>query len=418
MLEPKTHARKRIEQGKALNPPRKLAVSPGMKPFLLADPAGVEELRKGIYSTERFSPHLRQGEPDWESELSSLKVPKPVRARFLTELRLLWVLPFADVPAVRELLNFKFLELPRIEKKLRAKRDKQGVRLCALFVLLTKMALHGSSVFPQNPAYLAKRIQFALASDSAEVAQLEPILDLLINGSAKIQTGANFHEARDLGAIIESEHQRREGVAEHVWKAQHKFDQHRQEVLHNVEFQRDWKTLNRHFDVAKFRDSRGIIRRSPLPERNWQRPSQPPLDVTTSRFQVAFDLFCWKWFLYGMKNNEPLVEKLTFTLTPFGTQVFIPGYWSLDAARDIGWKEVIRLHRARGIGKQGEKAATNRKQRREQIRRLAAANQEAKRRGFAGAARYRFLKAQAGLAQDTDDASIRRLLRESRGAAQ
>jgi hypothetical protein len=259
---------------------------------------------------------------------------------------------------------------------------------------------------------LAKRIVFALTNPSDKAANLEPLLDLLVNGSAKPQTGANLDEASDLAAVIESEHQRREGVAEHLWKAQHKFAQHRQEVLNNAEFKRDWKSINRHFDVAKFRDSRGIIRRSSLPERNWQRPSQPPLDVTASRFQVAFDFFCWKWFLYGMRNDEPLVEKLTFTLTPFGTQVFIPGYWSFDAARDVGWKEVVRLHRARGVRKQGEKAAGNRRQRSEQISKLMAANGEAKRRGLTGPSRYEFLKTKAGLAQETDDAQVRRMLRQ------
>jgi hypothetical protein len=171
--------------------------------------------------------------------------------------------------------------------------------------------------------------------------------------------------------------------------------------------------MKRHFNVEKFQDSRGIIRRSLLPERNWQRPSHPPLDVIRSRFQVAFDFFCWKWFLYGMRRDEPLVEKLTFTLTPYGTQVFIPGYWSFDAARDIAWKEVIRLHRARGIGKQGEKVAQNRRHRSAQLQKLAAANREAQRRGLSGMARYEFLKTRAGMAQGMDDAQVRRMLRDA-----
>ena len=179
----------------------------------------------------------------------------------------------------------------------------------------------------------------------------------------------------------------------------------------NPDFLVDWTTLKRLFQVDRCRDSRGIIRRSRLPERNWQRPTHPDLAVTTERFQVAFDLFCWKWFLYGMRADEPLVEKLTYTLTPYGTQIFIPGYWNFDPARDIDWTKVTRLHRARGLAKQGEKLAANRRGRADQLQRLKQADVEAKERKLRGKERYSFLKAKAGLAPVTDDAQVRRMLK-------
>ncbi len=201
---------------------------------------------------------------------------------------------------MRELLWFKYIELPRLEKRLRAAQNKHGVRLCGLFRLFIGMALQGRSLCPRNPAHLAKRVQFMLTSAPAEAALVEPLLDLLISEPAKPETGVNFEEASDLARVIESEHQRREGVAEQGWKARDKFDLHRQEVIESPRFKHDWDSMKRHFDIQKFRDSRGIIRRSPLAERNWQRPTQVALDVTRDRFQVAFDFFCWKWFLYGM----------------------------------------------------------------------------------------------------------------------
>jgi len=148
-----------------------------------------------------------------------------------------------------------------------------------------------------------------------------------------------------------------------------------------------------------------------LPERNWQRPTHPDLSVTVERFQVAFDLFCWKWFLYGMRDDDPLVEKLTYTLTPYGTQIFIPGYWNFDPARDINWNSVTRLHRARGLDKQGRKLAANRRDRATQVKRLRAADAEAKAQHLRGKTRYEFLKMKSGLALTTDDAQVRRLLK-------
>jgi pterin-4a-carbinolamine dehydratase len=153
---------------------------------------------------------------------------------------------------------------------------------------------------------------------------------LLVGETAEARTGNNFAEAAAADLIVLSEHQRREGMAEGAWKASHKFDLYRQDLLRNAEFQRDWQGLKRHFTVQKFQDSRRIIRRSPVAERNWQRPTHPELEVSRERFQVAFDFFCWKWFLYGMRGDEPLVEKLTCTLTPFArNKVTHPHFASL-----------------------------------------------------------------------------------------
>ena len=59
-------------------------------------------------------------------------------------------------------------------------------------------------------------------------------------------------------------------------------------------------------------------------------------------------------------------------------EVFIPGYLSLDPHRDILWDEVVRLHRARGVPRQGPKIAADRKQRMDFFERLLRADQEAR----------------------------------------
>lgn len=72
------------------------------------------------------------------------------------------------------------------------------------------------------------------------------------------------------------------------------------------------------------------------------------------RFQAAFDAFCARWNLYGMQGDKPLTLKLSVNLTPHGTMIFIPAYWSFDAKRDMRWGAVKKLHSARALKKQGE----------------------------------------------------------------
>ena len=271
------------------------------------------------------------------------------------------------------------------------------------------MLLQGNSIVPQSTTHLANRLRLTLKTPSAEREWLTPLLNLFIGKDSTASTGKNFAEVADLESVVISEHQRREGAAESGWK-NNKFELYRQELAESPEFRQDWERIKQRFNLEKFRDSSGIIRRTATPERNWQWPTHPEMEVTKDRFQVTFDFFCWKWFLYGMRNDEPLVEKLTYTLTPYGTQIFIPGFWSLDYVRDVNWREVLKLHRARGIPKQGNKAARNAKERKAQLQRLGQAYKEGKALKIRGEKLYAFLKIKAGLDSRTDDAQLRLML--------
>ncbi len=375
----------------------------------------VERLRELIYSTKEFEPHLPASEPDWAAWLADAKLP-PVNAEALvTQLRRAWLLPFADFPGIADLLVFQHTRLGVLREKFQQKGNDRAVRLCALFEMLVTMALQGNSLCPQNPVHLARLAQLSLKSPTPGRDLLDALLELFVEEkSATARTGNNASEAADFEIVLKSEHERREGLAEQAWKASHKFTEYRQSLLDNPEFHADWASFKRHFEVARWRDSRGIIRRSRLPERNWQRPTHPDLGVTTERFQVVFDFFCWKWFLYGMRDDDPLLEKLTYTLTPYGTQIFIPGYWNFDPARDINWKSVTRLHRARGLAKQGPKLASNRREQTSQLRLLAEADLDAHSLRLHGTARYEYLKNAIGLSLSTDDGQLRRMLRQAK----
>jgi hypothetical protein len=54
-----------------------------------------------------------------------------------------------------------------------------------------------------------------------------------------------------------------------------------------------------------------------------------------------------------MQNDDPLLLKLAVDITPFGTMIHLPAYWSFDPKRDIRWDAIASLHRARVPGRQG-----------------------------------------------------------------
>jgi hypothetical protein len=358
------------------------------------------------------------GEPRWEQMVVPLGIP-PESAQVLgLSLRQLWQLPFADKPALADLLLFRYTTLPQIRERAQASGNLQDLRQCALFELLVDMALQGNSVFPQNPTHIAQQVRQALETSVRKEPFFDVLLDLLISPDGQAcRSGFNFAQVTDVKEIVQYEQGRHTGSPEWCWKAKSKYDQFAAEVKRTPEFDEDWLALSRNFKLDHYRDPQGIIRRSPMVEGNWRKASFSDLCSEDSRFQVAFDFFCWKWFLYAMQGDEPMVQKLAVTLTPFGTQIFIPGFWSLDPARDINWNKITRLHRARGIRKQGDKLIENQKARELMLNRIVMADRTARRDGLRGRARYRQIKEAAGLSQETDDAEIRRYLREARRGA-
>ena len=322
--------------------------------------------------------------------------------------------PFADHAQLDELIAFRDGELDGYEAGFRRRRRKKMLRLCALFRCLLEMGCQGNSIHPSNPTWLAQRVRLAITGDRADVKTLEPLLNLLVDASGeRVLAGNNAAFAADLSMVLEGERERLTGSPEKAWKQDHKFTEYKRSLSVNREFKADWRMIKRSFDIKRFQDSKGLIRRSRLGERNWKPAEHPNLEQTSDRFRTAFDFFCWKWFVYAMRGDEPLPEKLSYTITPFGTQIFIPGYWSFDKSRDLDWKRITALHNARGVQRQGQKLSENKRQKAAQIKRLAAANTEAKKRKLRGEARMEFLKKEAGLAPETDDRQVRRWLKEA-----
>jgi len=159
------------------------------------------------------------------------------------------------------------------------------------------------------------------------------------------------------------EHLRRAENFQEVYEALEKYEGYRTRLLENPEFHKDWDFLKEKF--SRSLPSGRIMLRSDAPGRSPADRVPPRVAFRPVAFQDVFDCFCWKWFLDGMEGDEPLVAKLSFAVTPFGTTLFIPGYWSFDSQRDIKWRDLLSFHRSRGVQRQDEAFESNRRRREE-----------------------------------------------------
>ncbi len=217
-------------------------------------------------------------------------------------------------------------------------------------------------------------------------------------------------EAR--GAIAAYEHAVKAGSYESLIEAQYKFDLIEKELGKNPELKADWGRIRTEFEVDRHRNAKGVIRRRLVQERNF-RPVDWKFSWGTEgqRFQNVFDAFCNKWDLYGIQGDQPLLQKPTVNVTPYGTVIMIPRYWSFDPRRDLKWKEITRLHRVRSAQKQGVKLSANQEERREEAKRARTLWKEATKAGLKGDWRNQWVMGRLGWDPRTDESRLRRLLK-------
>jgi len=212
--------------------------------------------------------------------------------------------------------------------------------------------------------------------------------------------------------VAEHEHLVQKGSYESLINTQAKFDSIEREAIRDPELVGAWKAIKKRWDVTKFADRKGVIRRSLTTERNFRQAFSVDWKDPQHRFQAAFDAFCARWDLYGMQGDKPLTMKLSVNLTPHGTMIFIPAYWSFDAKRDVCWAAVKKLHGARALKKQGEGLAEGLEQRRADAAKLRKLDAEAKRLKLKGDACHAFLCKGLGLVEATDPKRLARLRKE------
>jgi hypothetical protein len=130
-----------------------------------------------------------------------------------------------------------------------------------------------------------------------------------------------------------------------------------------------------------------------------------------SRFDAVFDAFCYRWILYGMEGDRPLLQKLSINVTPFGTMIFIPRYWSFDRKRDLRWGAIMQLHRSRGIHRQGEKLSLGEVARIKEAFKVQELWQQSKNIGLRGERRKTWVIEKMGWPPANDFSRVRRLLK-------
>jgi hypothetical protein len=248
---------------------------------------------------------------------------------------------------------------------------------------------------------------FQLLHDRIETGSpIETDLRLLV------ETLPPLPDERAQQAAIQHEHEVQNGTYESLILSQHKFDAMELELSSDPAFQREWQEIKRHFSIEKFQDHKQIVRRRMVTERSMRNNLAFQWDTEAGRFREIFDAFCQRWNLYGMRGDTPLLLKLTANLTPFGTMVFIPAYWSFDPKRDVNWTAITNLHNARGVRKQGPKLAAGRAERIKEANKLWQLDREAVRLKLKGDKKHAFLCEGLGWVPETSPKRLRRLRME------
>ena len=213
-------------------------------------------------------------------------------------------------------------------------------------------------------------------------------------------------------AVADHELHVQKGTYENLVKTQAKYSQNEITIRTDPQLHRQWARLKAAFNVQAYCDHKGVIRRTMSTERNLRPTFSVNLRRRDDIFHAAFDAFCLRWNLYGMQHDEPLLLKLAVNLTPYGTMIHIPAYWSFDPKRDIRWDAIASLHRARVPGRQGAALAEGVAERKQAAGKLRQLDQAARRLKLKGEKKHEFLCDGLGWVPGTSPKRLSRLRAE------
>lgn len=213
-------------------------------------------------------------------------------------------------------------------------------------------------------------------------------------------------------AVTAHERQMQHGSYEELLRTGVKFAQMNLALESRKELQWQWEKIKVAFNVQTFQDHKGLIRRTMATERNLRPPLPANFNRRAEAFQAVFDAFCLRWNLLGMHGDKPLLLKLAVHVTPYGTMIHIPSYWSFDPKRDIQWEAVAKLHRTRVPGRQGAALAAGLAERMKKAAKLQQLDEEARRRKLKGQAKHSFLCSGLGWVAGTSAKRLSRLRAE------
>ena len=319
-------------------------------------------------------------------------------------------LSFCDRESGQSLIEFLLGELPRLLHKDTSAATAGLAEAFGWACLAFWQCGSGFPSFTENYAqFLHDQLNLPADERTPEAGLIAGLL-LGQAGMEKADAACGFNRLKlaDPKVVRDSEQLIHEGRYEDYLKASEKYEEYEMRLRVSSEFLADWQQIKTTFR-SQIRNQ-PVVHRTLIPERNWERGDGATFKSIKGRFQAVFDLFCWKYFLWGMKGDEPLLLKASVVFTPFGTQIFIPGYLSFDPKRDLDFAKITQLHRARGIQRQGPGFSIGRKELAELKRKAKAADCTALKLGLMSDKRYEFICQQIGFADSGDYRRLRRLL--------
>lgn len=302
-----------------------------------------------------------------------------------------------------ERLAYHRLEYSRSDiERYHTLRGKLGAEALVVFENLYRWMFVPITLWPINIQDVFAICLDNLAAGQPLPSDLQLLLDVL----------ADPPDPRVCEVVASHEHDVQQGEYEKLVTTTAKFDGEELEIRRNPDLNRDWQRIQATWDLALYRDNKGMLRRTIGAERNWRPSFSVGWDTDKQRFQAVFDAFCFRWNLYGMVWDKPLLLKLSVNLTPQGTMIFIPAYWSFNNKLDVRWKAVMTLHRARAGKKQGAGISERKEARRKEAKLLHKLDLEAKEQGLKGEARQKYLCSGLGFSVETDPKRFRDLRKE------
>lgn len=315
-------------------------------------------------------------------------------------------LPFSDERDF-PLIKFLFSELPQILDERRNEYVWNLANAYAYFCLNFWQARVAFVPFPETYAEILKE---ALESKSDIFSpKIRAIVELTADTSSNGACGFNSFEFKNLESVKEAQEIVFKGKYEDFLSAvgRAKYDEFENKILSSEEFKRDWTLIKSLY--PKETCVKGKLRRRLLNERAWTLDGGVSFNTQQSEFEAIFELFCWKYYLWAMDGDKPYIMKPSVNITPLGTQIFIPGYISYDAKRDFNHGKISRLHKAKGVQKQGL-AFTESRTRLAALKKLALeAESEGRKNKLKGDKLLDFIARAIGR-PDMDFRSIRKLL--------
>ena len=275
-------------------------------------------------------------------------------------------LPFITLAEALPLFEFLFDCLPSI---LTRSRDPEVPLLAEAYAWCCFWIWQCESAFPVFPENYAAHLRDALLVPAKKRDATAILIAQMLVGEAAGDGNCGFNKLvlADAAAIRESERRMLTGGYEFYLKAKEKYDEFVFQLENSREFKADWQRLKTQFPKEC---ARKIIRRSPIPERNWEQGRKAEFKTAPQRFQAAFDL-----------------------------------------KRDLDSAKITRLPRARGVNRrQGHFFSSGRKEGAQQKQVAKAADAEARRLGLRGKARYRFICEEIKFRDEGDFRRLRKLL--------